>query len=80
MPRTHSRDLVGKRFGRLTVECETDNRSTAGHIIWKCRCSCGNKKPVFVMTHNLTSVTKNTQSCGCWQKEQSPGCPKGGRK
>ncbi len=68
MPRTHSRDLAGKRFGRLTVIEETERRGISGQIIWRCHCSCGTG-PVYVMTSNLTC--RNTQSCGCWQRERS---------
>lgn len=33
-------DLLGKRFGKLTVIEKTDKRSK-GSVIWKCRCDCG---------------------------------------
>lgn len=57
-------DLVGQRFGRLTVIAKTDKRS--GHnICWLCKCDCGNE--VVVSSHNLKSG--NTQSCGCLFKE-----------
>lgn len=54
-------DLTGQVYGRLTVV------EWLGNGKWKCQCSCGNV--VFVKTDNLRS--KNTQSCGCYQKEQT---------
>jgi hypothetical protein len=57
-------DLVGQRFGRLTVfSLHSINRH--GHTKWNVRCDCGTEKAVFGMA--LTS--KNTSSCGCLQKE-----------
>lgn len=67
MPRTHARDLVGSRFGRLVVLAETDDRAANGQIIWRCRCDCG--QVVAVITSNLTRG--NTLSCGCYQREVS---------
>lgn len=69
MPRTNARDLVGLRFGRLTVEAETDKRSSNGTIIWDCVCLCGRR--CQVATHNLTREEPNTQSCGCLQVDRS---------
>lgn len=56
-------DLVGKRFGRLTV-IEQSGRAHDRHILWKCKCDCGN-------TTNVSSrdlKDGHTQSCGCLQK------------
>ena len=55
------KDLVGQQFGRLTV---IENLSGGKK---KCKCQCGNI--VEVKTDNLTSG--NTQSCGCYQKDQT---------
>lgn len=35
------KNLIGQKFGRLTVLEETDERSTQGGVIWKCKCDCG---------------------------------------
>lgn len=81
MPRTHSRDLTGKRFGLLDVIEETDERAVNGSIIWRCRCRCRktDRVEVLVITSNLTS--KNTQSCGCVQVARSRAANrKGGRR
>lgn len=56
-------NIIGKRFGRLTVVKKTrlkDNR-----IGWLCRCDCGNKKTIRT-NHLLNGETK---SCGCLKKE-----------
>lgn len=52
-------NLVGKKFGKLTVikACGKYGRQ----ILWKCQCDCGNY--IEVTTNHLT--TGNTQSCGC---------------
>ena len=59
-------NLVGKRFGRLTVQNEVKERKN-GHIVWHCLCNCGND--VDVIGYGLTSG--ETQSCGCYQKQRA---------
>lgn len=54
-------NLIGEKFGRLTVQ------EWAGNGKWKCLCECGNI--ILVQTDNLKSG--NTKSCGCYQKEQA---------
>jgi len=66
-PRTNAYRLMGRRFGRLRVIRETDERAANGCIVWECRCDCGGL--TRVITNNLTSG--NTTSCGCWQSERS---------
>lgn len=56
-------DLTGKRFGRLTVVCRTENKG--GRTNWHCNCDCGNEKDVLGI--NLTRGF--TKSCGCLHKE-----------
>ena len=53
-------NLIGKRFGHLTVIEETSERQY-GKIIWKCACDCGNV--VKLNTSRLTNG--NDISCGC---------------
>lgn len=55
------KDLVGQQFGRLIV---IENLPGGKK---KCQCQCGNI--IEVKTNNLTSG--NTQSCGCYQKDQT---------
>lgn len=54
-----SKDLTGKRFGRLTVIKRIGNNGK--QALWLCECDCGNE--IQVTTNHLTSG--NTQSCGC---------------
>jgi hypothetical protein len=56
------KNLVGQRFGRLTVIKRAPNTSRAR---WLCQCDCGNKKIVF----GNCLIKKCTQSCGCLRSE-----------
>ena len=56
----HNPNLTNKKFGKLTVIEETNQRQ-GSFKIWKCQCECGNI--VYIPTGNLT--TGNTSSCGC---------------
>lgn len=61
-------NLVGKKFGRLTVQFFNGHGRTSGgesKRMWKCLCDCGESS--VVNTSALTSG--NTRSCGCLQKE-----------
>lgn len=57
-------DLNRRRFGRLTV-LEKAGSDSVGHLIWKCRCDCGNE--INVLATNL--IRRCTQSCGCLHSE-----------
>lgn len=63
MPRL--RDLTGYKFGRLTVVERVENKN--GHVMWRCSCECGNEK----ITRADALLTSRTQSCGCFNREQS---------
>lgn len=61
-------DLMGERFGRLTVIEKADaitNKNGRIYHRWLCRCDCGTK--VIVKTYSLTYGEK--RSCGCYQNE-----------
>lgn len=58
-------DLVGKKFGRLTV-VEFD-RLQNHKTYWKCVCDCG--LSVIAVGNNLRSG--NTSSCGCLRRENA---------
>lgn len=63
-------NLVGQKFGRLTVIARTDNYVTpkgAQHSQWLCKCDCGNPDLVIVTGDHLKR--KHTQSCGCLKLE-----------
>lgn len=59
--RTRIKNLVGKKFGLLTVIEESEKRNGGNHILWKCQCDCGNFS--FVRTSDL--LTHKVISCGC---------------
>jgi hypothetical protein len=54
-------NLIGRRFGILTVEKEYLIRDKRSSIKWECKCDCG--KDCVVLGSNL--ITGNTRSCGC---------------
>lgn len=62
-------EMVGRKFGRLTVIEEDLERYAAmqgrKRVVWKCICDCG--KEVSVRGEDLRSG--NTTSCGCYIKE-----------
>ena len=72
MGRFHGDDLVGRRFGRLTV-IERNGVNEHRRALWKCACSCGNE--ITVSTSSLKSG--NTKSCGCLKREAKPPVWKG---
>ena len=53
-------DLVGKRFGRLTVIKKAESKPD-GRVRWLCKCDCGKEKII------LGQLLRDgmTQSCGC---------------
>ena len=57
--------LIGKRFGRLTVIKE-HGRDERGAVLWLCMCDCGEEKTVI--SNHLTSGA--VQSCGCLHSEE----------
>lgn len=54
-------DLIGKKFGSLTVVEKMQDRDKFGCIVWRCSCRCGNES--FPTTHSL--VSGHSTSCGC---------------
>jgi hypothetical protein len=59
-----SPNLVGKRFGRLTVKKKL-NKKRNGYFLWMVLCDCGNYDEAT--TGHLTSGSK--KSCGCLNHE-----------
>ena len=41
---TAPKDLTGRRFGKLTALEQTDQRNSAGRLLWRCVCDCGKEK------------------------------------
>lgn len=56
-------DMIGRRFGRLTVTGR--GRKPSGELAWSCSCDCGNTS--FVRADVLKSG--RVKSCGCLKRE-----------
>lgn len=60
-------DLIGKRFGKLTVTAELDHGSINGkHRKWLCVCDCENYAVVLSM--HLRHKYNPKDNCGCVDK------------
>ncbi|MEG1411770.1 MAG: hypothetical protein RSD36_18200 [Terrisporobacter sp.] len=57
------RDLIGRKFGRLTVVKELEQKK--GRYTWECNCLCGN---THIVEGSLLTSGKTT-SCGCVKHE-----------
>lgn len=58
-------NLIGQRFGFLTVIEKDPERESTGAVKWICKCDCGNK--VSIRGSNLKRQDMNrTISCGCY--------------
>ena len=59
------KNLIGEKFGELTVISKSENRASNGGVYWLCKCSCGCQKEI------LGQSLKNgkTISCGHIGKE-----------
>ena len=66
--RKRGKDLTGQRFGWLTAIREIDERKK-GHIMWECKCDCGNTKIVRAST----LLRGATISCGCARSVKAEG-------
>ena len=68
---SNSLDLIGQRFGRLTVIKRVENHiypSGKQKSKWLCKCDCGNE--VAIIGCNLVKEN-GTRSCGCYAQECS---------
>ena len=64
----HANNLIGQKFGRLTVVSRAENSispSGSQKVMWNCLCECGNS--VSVRASSLQMGVTN--SCGCLHKE-----------
>jgi hypothetical protein len=59
-------DLMGLRFGRLTVVARAGSNHE-NRALWTCRCDCGQ---VVVRSSRLLRQP-GTSSCGCWLRERA---------
>jgi len=58
-------DLVGKRFGRLTILSRLENNNK-GQTQWYAKCDCGK----FTSVLGIKLMNNHTRSCGCLVKEK----------
>lgn len=60
------KNIQGQRFGRLII-LKNSGKRCGGHVIWLCRCDCGN----FTEVRSISLRNGRTKSCGCLQKEKA---------
>lgn len=60
-------DIIGKKFGRLTVISLDKERSKGRNAYYFCKCDCDNPKMISVYRNSLQRET--TKSCGCLASE-----------
>lgn len=62
-------ELVGRRFGRLTVVARVERPPYHTNTCrwWLCRCDCGRE----VVCPSNVLLRGTTQSCGCLRNERS---------
>lgn len=58
-------DISGQRFHRLVALEPLEQRDSAGYVMWRCQCDCGN---VADVSYNAL-VYGNVKSCGCRKRE-----------
>ena len=58
---TRTKNLVGRRFGKLVVEELLPDSNKFNRRLYRCKCDCGNE--IIVPSSCLT--TNHTSSCGC---------------
>ena len=58
---TRTRDIVGQKYGKLTVVELLDESNNFNRRQYRCKCDCGNE--IIVPSSSLT--TNHTLSCGC---------------
>lgn len=68
MNRERRMNLVGQKFGRLTV-VGFDHKDNTNKTYWLCECDCSERNKVVVYSNNLRSGT--TKSCGCLARERA---------
>jgi hypothetical protein len=54
-------NLINKRFGKLVVKKQSEERGNKGQIKWECVCDCGNKH----ITSGESLRGGKSKSCGC---------------
>ena len=57
----YGENLVGEKFGNLTVLAKVPDKMIEGCTVWKCRCECGK----IIEAGRKKLVTGRKKSCGC---------------
>lgn len=65
MSKLLTKDLAGRRFGRLTV-IKRSGTSKSHSVVWLCRCDCGNLCEIS----STCLIHGHTRSCGCYGIER----------
>lgn len=60
-----TKDISGKKFGRLVVIDFAYNKGSGGHSYWNCVCDCGNK----IIARGSHIRCGNIKSCRCYSIE-----------
>lgn len=61
--RDKAKNLIGKKFGKLTVQELLPIDPYKPGIYFKCTCDCNNPRPIIISNNNL--ISGKTKSCGC---------------
>lgn len=59
---SNGEDLIGRKFGLLTVEKKIGSKHRIS--IYKCKCECGN----YIEVYRTLLMSGDTKSCGCLQQ------------
>lgn len=62
---TRTKNLVGQKFGKLTVVELLEDSNKFGRRVYKCKCDCGNE--INVPSNSL--IEYHTLSCGCLKSQ-----------
>lgn len=55
------KNLIGMKFGKVTIDCKTNKRDSNGTIIWSGVCECGNR----CESSSSDFIRGRCTSCGC---------------
>ena len=58
-------DILGQKFGRLSVISATEEKDATGRTLYKCQCDCGGTRlaPAYLL------LSGRVTSCGCAQEQ-----------
>ena len=55
------KNIIGEKFGKLTVLSRAKNKSNRSAARWRCVCECGKEKEIY----GSALIQGNSTSCGC---------------